>query len=74
MTRAINKGHVPDQVHEAATQLAWRAVLLAAAKGLVTGGSLAAGRAAAVDLCVCVTQLDGNVALKLIFETDGLYA
>ena len=45
-------------------------VLLAAAIGLVAGGARAARVGALVDLCIGVAQLDRNVALQLVLETN----
>lgn len=76
MTRAIDKRDVAKESVGTAAAIA----LASRVDLLVTLVASEAGRAGAllivalVNLCVGVTKLDGNVADKLVLETDGLDA
>lgn len=52
--------------------LTWRVNFLLTLETLVTCRSRALGAVTLVDLRVGVTKLNGNVALKLVLEADGL--
>lgn len=52
--------------------LTWRVDFLLTLETLVTCGPGALGAVTLVNLRVGVTKLNGNVALKLVLETDGL--
>lgn len=58
----------------AATSLtfAWRINLLVALVRPVACWPGALGVVALIDLCVGVTELDGNISLQFVLETDGL--
>ena len=72
MTGAINKGNMALKLHLAAALVACGGVLLAAAKRAVAVGASALGVRALVKLGVSITKLDGNIALKLALEANGL--
>jgi hypothetical protein len=50
-----------------------RVDLLVTAVALVARRPRARGIVALVDLGIGITQLDGDIALQLILETDGLH-
>lgn len=52
--------------------LTWRVDFLLALETLVTCRARALGAVTLVDLRVGVTKLNGNIALKLVLEADGL--
>jgi hypothetical protein len=56
----------------ASISLTWRVDLLVTLVTPVASGARALFVVALVDLCVCVTELDGNVSLQLVLETDSL--
>jgi hypothetical protein len=56
----------------ASISLTWRVDLLVTLVTPVASGARALFVVALVDLCVCVTKLDGNVSLQLVLETDSL--
>lgn len=58
----------------ASFSLAWWVDFLVTLETAVAGWARALFVVALVDLCVGVTQLDGNVALQLVLETDSLHA
>ena len=74
---AVDERDVPHQLHlcvlEPRDQALW-VVLLAAAVGRVAHRPGAGRVLALVDLGVGVAQLDGDVALELILEHDGVDA
>lgn len=57
----------------AAFSLTWRVDLLLTLVTLVTSWTRARLVVALVDLGVGITQLDGNVSLQLVLETDSLH-
>lgn len=69
-----NSRNVSEQTvcTSASISLAWRVDLLVTLVTPVAGGARALFVVALVDLCVCVTELDGNVSLQLVLETDSL--
>jgi hypothetical protein len=56
----------------ASISLTWRVDLLVTLVTPVASGARALVVVALVDLCVCVTELDGDVSLQLVLETDSL--
>lgn len=58
----------------AAISFARRVYLLVALVAAVASGTRAFFVVALVDLGVGITQLDGNVALELVLESDSLHA
>jgi hypothetical protein len=56
----------------ASISLTWRVDLLVTLVTPVASGARALFVVALVDLCICVTELDGNVSLQLVLETDSL--
>lgn len=53
--------------------LTWRVDLLLTLETLEARRARALGAVALVDLGVGITQLDGDIALQLVLETDGLH-
>lgn len=76
MTGAIDEGNVALEAVLALTAfaLARRVDLLLALVRSVACRARALWIVALVDLCVRVTELDGDVPLQLVLETDGLHA
>jgi hypothetical protein len=69
-----NSRNVSEQTvcTSASISLTCRVDLLVTLVTPVAGGARALVVVALVDLCVCVTELDGDVSLQLVLETDSL--
>mmetsp|Transcript_8881 Transcript_8881/g.25337 ORF Transcript_8881/g.25337 Transcript_8881/m.25337 type:complete len:465 (-) Transcript_8881:10-1404(-) len=70
VARAVHEGDVPQQVVSRLALLADWVVLLARSERPEASWARARGVAAAVDLCVCVPELDGDVPLQLVLEAN----
>jgi hypothetical protein len=76
VARAVHKGHVPDQSVCSSTSFTlarWVHLLLALVTP-VAGWARAFGIITLINLCVCVSKLDCNVAFQLVLEPDCLDA
>ena len=76
MAGAVHEGDMAEEPigAAAALPLAGGIHLLVALEALVASWSGAGFVVTFVDLCVCVAELDGDVAFQLVLEPDGLYA
>ncbi len=72
VTGAVNETDVTNKV--VAEPVHQEGVLLGRPRGGVAGWPLALGVVASVDLGVGVTQLDGDVSLELVLESDRVHA
>mmetsp|Transcript_19175 Transcript_19175/g.31929 ORF Transcript_19175/g.31929 Transcript_19175/m.31929 type:complete len:348 (-) Transcript_19175:199-1242(-) len=72
----VDKADVTDELHLAVASLTRALGIINAgtSKGLVAIRTGTAGVETLEDLCVGVTQFDGDVSLELVGESDGLHA
>ena len=76
MTRTVDEANMAQEpIFPGATwSFAWRIHFLLALVASITGRSRTLLIVTLVDLCVGITEFDGDIPLQLIFEPDGLYA
>ena len=70
VSRAINKGNVPDKLIRPLALLHNILCGTAASQKVARSGAL--GILALVDLCICVAEFDCDIPFKLILEADSL--